>query len=539
MQLTDLIRTLPGYDPYRDADGFYFDEAEALYYIGLIEDHCTHIEGDVAGEPYILQEHEAAIVANIFGWREKSTGLRRYRKVFLYYPRKNSKSTFAACLIIAILFGDTEPRMQLFSTGAEVDQAKIIHGIVKGMVEANADLAERAKIYRSQSVIELKADKSMYKALSGRITGKHGKNTYVLAADELHEYPNDILLSAIESSMGTRKQPLSIYTTTADYCRESICNTMYEEAKKYRDGIIVNPQFLPVIFELTREELEADPECWKDEAVWARVNPLYGKSVQPEFLRSELQKALDRPSYENNFKRLYLNLQTESDVRWFTMQKWDACPGEVLDLKGKECWGGLDLATVFDIAAFVLVFHRKGGGYDTLCRFWVPEENARERELKDRVPYTQWIREGWLTATPGNVTDYDYIRKEINALYKIYNIKEIAVDRWNSTQLQNQIMADGIEVYQFGQGYASMSAPAKELERLIVNGQLNHGGNPVLRWMASNVMIEMDAAGNIKPSKSKSSEKIDGIVSLIMAIGRAMLQEQRPSVYAERGAIEL
>ncbi len=536
-RLRDIIKILPGYDPYRDAAGYCFDEARAQYYIGLIEDHCIHIEGKVSGQPYILQDHERAVAANIFGWYHDKTKLRRYREVLLYYPRKNSKSTFCACLIIAVMFGDSEPRMQLFSTGADREQASVVHNIVRAMIAASEDLTECVKVYKTTRAIELLADGSIYRALSADAHTKHGLNAHFVAADEIHAYPNGELIDVMKTSMGARTEPLMVYTTTADYARESACNTIYDYAKKARDGIIVDPAFLPVVYELTREEMEAEPECWKDPKVWAKANPMLGKSVSTEFLDRECKRAQESPAYENTFKRLYLNLQTESDIRWFSMDNWDACAGILPDLAGRECYGGLDLASISDLAALALVFPREevNGGYDVLVRFWCPEESARIRELKDHVPYTQWIREGLITATPGNVIDYDAIRRDINELNERYNIKEIAVDRWNSTQLQTQLMGDGFEIIQFGQGYASMNSPAKELQALILDGKLAHGAHPVLRWMASNVMIEMNPAGDIKPSKLKSSEKIDGIVALVMAIGRAMLRDESGSVYESRG----
>jgi len=392
-------------------------------------------------------------------------------------------------------------------------------------------------VYKTTRAIELLADGSIYRALSADAHTKHGLNAHFVAADEIHAYPNGELIDVMKTSMGARTEPLMVYTTTADYARESACNTIYDYAKKARDGIIVDPAFLPVVYELTREEMEAEPECWKDPKVWAKANPMLGKSVSTEFLDRECKRAQESPAYENTFKRLYLNLQTESDIRWFSMDNWDLCGGDLPELDGRECYGGLDLASISDLAAYILAYPREGvnAGYDVLCRFWCPEEGARIRELKDRVPYTQWIREGYITATPGNVVDYDAIRRDINELNERYNIKEIAVDRWNSTQLQTQLMGDGFEIVQFGQGYASMNAPAKELEKLILEQNICHGDNPVLRWMASNVMIEMNPAGDIKPSKSKSSEKIDGIVAMVMAIGRAMLRDESGSVYESRG----
>ncbi len=254
-----------------------------------------------------------------------------------------------------------------------------------------------------------------------------------------------------------------------------------------------------------------------------------------DYLKRECERAQESPAYENTFKRLHLNIRTEQAVRWFAMEKWDACAGvlEEKSLLGCPCWAGLDLSTTTDIAAFAALFpDEETGVYKAVCRFWVPKENAIKRERRDRVPYTQWMREGWIKATEGNVIDYDVIRADIKALGEQYNIREIAIDRWNATQLSTQLAGDGFEMITFGQGFASMSAPAKAFEALVLGGKLEHGGNPVLRWMASNVAVEIDAAANVKPSKKKSTERIDGIVACIMALGRAAVRtEKRRSIY--------
>jgi phage terminase large subunit-like protein len=204
------------------------------------------------------------------------------------------------------------------------------------------------------------------------------------------------------------------------------------------------------------------------------------------------------------------------------------------DIVGKDCIGALDLATTTDLAAFLLLFPCDDGFYDLIAKFWCPREGARKRSLRDRVPYEQWIAEGWITATDGDVTDYDVIRKEIQELADGYHIREIAVDRWNATQITTQLGGDGFEMVPFGQGFASMSAPSKELEKLVISKKLRHGNNPVLNWMAANVAIEQDAAGNIKPSKKKSTERIDGIVALVMALGRAIsVGPTKASVYED------
>jgi phage terminase large subunit-like protein len=231
------------------------------------------------------------------------------------------------------------------------------------------------------------------------------------------------------------------------------------------------------------------------------------------------------PGEQNAFLRLHLNVWTQQDTRWLSNELWDGgnlAPSQ--PLVKRPCYAGLDLSSTTDVTALELVFPDHDGGYDVLSFFWVPEDNLLSRARQDRVPYDQWQRQGFIEATEGNVVDYDVVRAKINELAKTYQIREIAIDRWNSTQLQTQLIGDGFTVVPFGQGFASMTAPTKELERLLLEQKLRHGGNPVLRWMASNVAVDQDAAGNLKPSKARSRERIDGIVALVMAIGRAMVQ---------------
>ena len=266
----------------------------------------------------------------------------------------------------------------------------------------------------------------------------------------------------------------------------------------------------------------ADPkDDWKSEAVWSKANPNLGVSVNLDFLRSECARAVEMPAYESAFRQLYLNQWVEVETRWIRMDHWaqgnKPCP---VDLTGRECWAGLDLATTFDTTALVMLFPLDDGTYWAEPHFWIPEENAHQRERRDKVPYLTWQRQGHLQMTQGNVTDFDQVRADINALAKKYQIRNIAIDRWNATQLSTQLQGDGLSVVGFGQGYGSMSSPSKQFEALVVGGKLLHGGHPVLTWQAGNVAIQSDsAAGNIKPSKARSTERIDGIVSLVMAIG--------------------
>jgi phage terminase large subunit-like protein len=403
-----------------------------------------------------------------------------------------------------------------------------VFDIARQMSDANKVLSAMCQHYRVSKTLLIEETGSKYVALSSEVPTKHGLNASGIIFDELHAQPNRDLWDVLSTSVGSRKQPMTVAITTAGHDRNSICREQYEYAIKVRDGIINDSSFLTVIYEA------ADDDDWTSPEVWAKANPNLGISIKLEYLEQKCKEAQESPAKENTFKRLHLNIWTEQDVRWLSMARWDACIGDtnIDDLAGEKCFAGLDMASTTDIAALVLYFPHTDS---LLPFFWIPRENAHARERRDRVPYLQWAQSEHIRMTDGNVIDYDVIRKDIVELGERYNICDIAIDRWNSTQLQNQLDGDGFNVVQFGQGYASMSAPTKELERLILQGALQHSGNPVLRWMASNVSVEIDAADNMKPSKKKSTEKIDGVVAAIMAIGRAMTATDSTSVYAEHG----
>lgn len=527
------LRRIPGYDPIATAGRCTFDAATAQAALDFFPAYLKHVKGEKGGAPFTLEPWQAAIVANLFGWK-RPDGTRRYRELFLFVPRKNGKTPLSAGLVLLTLFCDPEPGAEIYSAAADRDQASLVFAHAKGMVLQDPELSQKAQIYETARSIVLDDRQSSYKVISADANTKHGFNSHLVIVDELHAQPSRELVDVLATSTGARRQPLIVYTTTSDYERPSICNEKYDYAAKVRDGIIEDPNFLPVIYEASRDDDYTSPK------VWAACNPNLGVSLSREYVAAACKRAQETPSFLNTFLRLHLNIKTEQDVRWLDMAAWDGggAPLDPAELEGRPCWGGVDLASTSDLCALVLFFPDDDNS--ALAYFWVPEDTARIRDRRSRVPYLTWAREGALRLTEGNVADYDVIREDINALGARYDIQEIAIDRWNSTHLQTQLQGDGFDIVQFGQGFASMSAPAKELERLVQSNGLRHGGQPVLRWCASNVMVETDAAGNLKPSKKRSAEKIDGIVALVMAIGRAQVRaEAGPSVYETRGILTL
>jgi len=528
-----LLSRIPGYDPIATAQDQYFDAKKAQHVLDFFTTCLKHVKGELAGEPFLLMPWQQSILANMFGWLNPD-GTRRYREVLLFVPRKQGKSFLAAGIVLYVLFCDGEFGSEIYGAAAEKEQATLIFQHVKGMILQEEEFLTRCKIYDAAKSVVIEATNSSYKVLASGAPAKHGFNSNLIIIDELHAQPNRELVDVLMTSTGSRRQPLVIHVTTSDFQRPSICNEKHDYARKVRDRIIDDASFLPIIYEAP---IDAD---WTNEKVWAAANPCLGHSLSLDYMRRECQRALQTPSYQNTFKRLHLNMQTAQDVCWIDIAAWDACYDTKVHrdkLTSRVCFAGLDLATVSDLCALELYFPEEKA---ILSYFWIPEETADLRLERSRVPYPAWIQQGYITATEGNVTDYDIIRRDINRLCEHFHIKELAIDRWNSTQLQTQLLGDGIDVIPFGQGFSSMSAPTKELERLILSRELRHDGNPVLRWCMNNVMIETDAGGNIKPSKQKSSEKIDGCVALIMAIGRAIVQPDiPPSVYETRGLLRV
>jgi phage terminase large subunit-like protein len=509
----DLLALLPAYDSEATAaPADYFDAEAAQLALDFFPECLQFIEGERAGEPFQIEPWQQAIVAALWGWRRED-GTRRYREALIYVPRKNGKTPFCAGLVLLSMFTDGEPGAQLYSAAADRDQAAIIFKHAAGMLAREPALASRAKIYRSFKSIEYPAQGAVYKALSSDAETKHGLGASLVIVDELHAHRDGELVEVLLTSTGARRSPLTIYITTADFERPSICNRTHTYASGVRDGAIQDRSFLPVIY-------EAGPDDdWTDPAVWSRTNPNLNVSIKLEYFERLCERAKAEPSYENTFKRLHLNIRTGQDVRWLPVEAWEACRQELPDLIGRECYAGLDLSTTTDISAFVLAF--PGAPLWIVPHFWIPESKLKNRA--DRVPYRVWERAGLLTVTPGDVVDYDAIRAGIVELGQKYSIQEIRFDPWNATQLATQLAEqEGFELTQMRQGFVSMNAPTKELERKILGRTLAHGGHPVLSWMIGNVAVKMDPAGNIKPDKSKSSERIDGVVAAIMALSGCM-----------------
>jgi phage terminase large subunit-like protein len=515
--------------------GLYFDAAAGQHILDFFQ-FLRHSKGRWAGQVMVLEPWQQFILRTLFGWK-RADGTRRFRTAYLEVARKNGKSTLLSGVGLYLLDADGEAGAEIFTAAVKRDQARITHGEATRMVKTSPSLRKRLKVVKDNIFIAGTAAK--FEPLGRDADSMDGLNVHGAIIDELHAHKTRDVWDILATATGAREQPLIVAITTAGFNRQTVCFEQHELVTKILDGTADNDDVFGIIYSID------EGDDWQDERVWIKANPNLGVSVKLEDLRAQAKLAQQIPAQLNAFLRLKLDVWTTSSSKWIDITKWEACnaPVDADGLRGRRCYGGLDLSTSTDISALVLVFPPvvDGEPHQVLCRFWVPEESMRERSKKDGVPYESWVRQGWLKATPGNVIDFRFITEEIRELADTYDIAEIAFDPWNATQTSTELASDGLTMVQMRQGFQSLSAPTKMLETLILSKTIAHGGNVPLSWMVANTVTEEDAAGNLKPSKAKSTERIDGTVALIMAISRAVLNagDNGPSVYEDRGVLSL
>jgi phage terminase large subunit-like protein len=488
--------------------------------------------GDYFGQPFRLRPWQEQFTRDLFG-TIRPDGLRQYRRAFYALPRKQGKTEQIAAIADGLLFEPGKQGQRIYSASGSRDQASLIFKAAASMIRQDEYLSTLCTIYDSYRRIVVHKTDNVFEALASEAGLRHGLGPSAVLFDELHVLPDRELFNVLTSGFGARREPLTLMITTAGHDRHSLCYEQWDYARKVRDGIIEDPTFLPVLYEAAPED------DWTDEKVWRKCMPALGDYCSIEFIRDECRRAKELPVYENTFRQLYLNQWTAQAVRWLSMDKWRACGGPVDEdaLRGQPCYAGLDLSTTTDLSALVLAFPASDGGYDVLTHAWVPEEAAEIRERRDKVPYRQWAKQGFLTLTPGPTVDYSYIESFILQTCEQYQVKRLFADPYNATQLCQSLLGQGVPVEFLRQGFMSLSGPTKEFERLVLAGKLRHGDHPVLAWCADNVVVEVDAAGNIKPSKRKSTERIDCVAALVNALGAAMAEREEASVYESRGLL--
>jgi phage terminase large subunit-like protein len=494
--------------------GMFFDEAAALRVLRFFS-FLKHSKGrDFAGKPFVLAPWQMFDIYCIYGWKREGN-IRRFRYAYTDIARKNGKTTFAAGQALYLLIMDNEPGAEIYTVATKREQARICFDESRNIIQQSNDLKKYSEVLRN--AITFEANGSSMKPLSSDANTLDGLNPHGIVLDEFHAHKDDLVFNVMKSAMGSRSNPLMLLLTTAGFNRFSPCYNYRDVAIKVLNNTLQQDDLFASIHTLD------DDDDFEDQQNWIKSNPNLDISVKLSFLQDEYKSAKNNPSQLYNFLTKNLNIWTDSAKQWLPFDKIEEANKGIDDLTGAECYGGLDLATMRDTNALALMFRLPNGQSTYKLILWMPEMNVEERVKNKGINYDAWIRSGHIRITPGNVTDYEFIKADILQLKQQYKIKSIAFDRWNSSQLVIDLQNEGITMHPFGQGYGSMSAPTKEFERQIMSGTANLEGNPVLAWHLSNVSLQRDPAGNIKIDKDKSSEKVDGAVACVMALGNFMI----------------
>ena len=502
-------------DPLKTALGSLRNSERVLQFFRTF---LRHSHGEYRGRPFDPLPFQQDIIRGIFDPMTPA-GLRQVREVLLMLPRKCGKTTLAAGIGLDRLY-DGEQGGQVVVAANSRDQASLLFNAAADSVEQHPALYARSIVSRSLKRITDKASRSTLRVISADATTAHGLDLTCWIYDELHAAPNDELLNVLRTSVGARREPLGIVISTAGFDLLSPLGQMYEHAKRWLHDPSIDPYFYAALFEA------GEDDAWDDPATWHKANPALGEFRSLEEMEIAAQRAQQIPSQQDAFKRLYLNIWTAQESSWLDMQAWDACASQIDDaeLAGKTAYMGLDLSTTIELTSLVAIIPHN----DRLVLRawnWLPEDGLVEREKRDRVPYRQWAKDGRLELTPGNAIDLKYITQRVEQIASGFNVQRISFDRWGSVAVEQELTAAGVPMVLFGQGFAFMSAPTKELQTRILRKELAHNGCPLLRWQASNCIVSGDAAGNLKIVKQdrfKHRKHIDAIVAGVMAMAGVM-----------------
>lgn len=521
---------------YADLDrvlerGWHFDRRAALRAIGFIE-RLKHTKDEWAGRRFRLEPWQHFVLWNIFGWKN-ADGTRRFRYAYIEIARKNGKTALSAGVGLYMLFADGESRPEVYSAATVKDQAKICFADAVEIVRAT-DLKHYLTPFRNSIVYE--AHGGMMKPLSSNYGTHDGLNPSCGIIDEFHAHRDSGMFDVIKSAFGARRQPLMFIITTAGFNKSGACYAYRENVIKVLREVNEDDTLFGIIYTLDMNEE------WDDPRMWIKSNPNLSVSLSADYLADQVRDARNRPEAVRNVMTKNLNLWVDAERTWILDDAWQKCIGTTSpdELRGCACWGELDLSNVSDITAYVLLFH-ENDRFQLVPYFWIPEEKMLEKIRRENINYDRWVADGYVTVTPGNVIDYDFVKADILRRTADYELRSSAYDRWNASQTIIDLQNEGMTCNPFGQGYGSMSAPTREFEKLVLTGRIEHLGNPVLRWMLASTVVKSDPAGNIKPDKERSTQKIDGIVASTMALGEWMTAQaaDEGNPYENRGLLTL
>jgi phage terminase large subunit-like protein len=500
--------------------GIYFDEDAAQWAIDFFPNLLRHSKGEWAGRPLELAPWQAFIIGSLFGWRRRSDDTRRYRLSYSEVPRKNGKSTLAAGVGILLAFFDDEPGAEVYAAATKRDQAKIVWGEARQMVLSSPNIRRRVRVLTANLHDAHTASK--FEPLGADADSMDGLNIHGDIIDELHAHKTRAMWDVIETATGARRQPLSFVITTAGSDKASVCYEQHEYAIKVLEEVIEDDTLFAYIATIDEGDDPYDPTSW------AKANPNLGISVKLDDLERKSKKAQEVAGEQNAFLRLHLDVWTQSVSRWLTAEMWEKGGSKVSgrSLNGQTCFGGVHILE--DMASIVLWFPHPDGGGDVRTWFFIPEDLVQAMEEQDGVPYSAWQRDGYVETTAGNIVDHQAVHEKLSELDELYDLQELAIHKSNSLQLQTDLITEGFTVASVSSTMATMAAPCEELERLLKLGTVRHLGNPVLRWMASNVSVRTDSEGHKRPDQEASGARIGGMRALLMALGRAIVNAEEP-----------
>lgn len=532
---------------------YYFDLDAGERVVRFARKLC-HWEGDLAGRPFEPLLWQQFLLIVLFGWKRKSDHKRRFRYAYVEVPRKNGKSFLASVVGLYMLIADHEEGAQVYAVATKRDQAKIVW-------DAACKIASKSGI-RQTSLhwlsLRMKSTNSRFDPLASDSENLDGLNPHCAICDELHEWPDRGLWDVIEDSFGARSQPLMFVITTAGYNKHGICYQQRTHgvsilegsaSRKYCDDTYF--VYIADMDESIRIKKDGTSETyydWQNEDRWYEANPCLGAAKKLDYMRDQCNKASLMPGKENAFLNKQLDVWTEVQKRWLDMSRWDACGGEIdrALLHRCKCYVGIDLSSTTDITAVVLLF--PPGPYPewtVLPFFFLPEDNLRRAAKRDRVPYLDWRKQGLLLTTPGDVIDLEFIREFVIKLGAEFQIVEIGFDPWKAVEIATKLEGEGFVMVQMRQGHATLGPPTSDLEKKVLKKEIRHGGHPILRWMATNTAVIRDSNDNIRPDKGgegegktkKQRNRIDGIVALVMALGRGLFGKPAKKSKYETGGL--
>jgi len=490
----------------------------------------VHTKGQWAGRPLRPDPWQVAyFLAPVFGWvrydEDSTSWVRVARTAEVDVSRKNGKTTIAGGTAIYLTCADDEPGAQVLAVAASKDQAGFCFNPVKSLAERSPALAPYVRALATKIVH--KASGSYFQVVASVGDLLHGANVHGAVIDELHVHKTRDVVDAVETGTGARRQPLVVIITTPD---DGKPGTIYAEKREYLEklarGVIVDPTFYGVVwgFDSERElaELGLDPF---GEAAQRRANPGYGISPTKSFLEAEAAKARESPANLARYLRLHLGIRTKQVTRFVRLTDWDAAAGMVDEgkLAGRDCHGGLDMASVSDLTALCWVFpDRPGDRYEAVWRFWLPEDKVVDLNRRTAGQAEVWVRQGWLRTTPGAVFDPAVVNAQLDKDAQKFTVRTVGYDRWGANDVTRKASEAGMTLVPVSQSITALSSPLKELLRLTLVGRFVNGGNPVMRWMVDNLAVVMDPSGNVKPDKAKAADKIDGVSAAVNALKECM-----------------